>query len=89
MVEPILALDDIYLCCEKMSIKCFNLGSCYCGYTGCGAVFCDITIECGEMVWDNFGTNVSSLPNIGPFRFDWDKVVEDLRKKRNIHRASY
>ncbi len=88
LVEPILALDDIYYQCETMSFKCFYIGSCSCGYTGCSAVFCDIILEYGEMVWENFGTRESSLPHIGPFRFDWDQVVEDLRKARDDHRTT-
>ena len=87
LAGPILALDDIYLQSEAVSIESLFLGSCSCGYTGCSAVFCDVRIEHGEMVWQNFGTNQpSSLPHVGPFRFDWDEVVTDLREKRNAHR---
>jgi hypothetical protein len=89
LAGPILALDDIYLQCETVSIECLYLGSCACGYTGCGAVFCDVKLAYGEMVWQNFGTNEpSSLPHIGPFRFDWDQVVKDLQKARDAHRTT-
>ncbi|MGB3623669.1 MAG: hypothetical protein WBA20_20160 [Ketobacter sp.] len=87
LAVPLLALDDIYLQCESILIECFYLGSCGCGFTGCGAVMCDIKLEYGEMVWENFRTSgPSSLPHIGPFIFNWDQVVENLRKARDAHK---
>lgn len=83
LVDPILALDEICLKAETVRLDYFIVASCGCGFTGCGAVTCNVTLEFGEMVWEDFssGSSSPSLP-IGPFRFDWDQVVRDLRKAR-------
>ena len=90
LVDPILALDEIYSYCECVSMEYFNLASCTCGYTGCGSVGCDIKLEYGHMTWSNFrNSGGQAVPHIGPFTFDWDQVIEDLRRARDAHRASF
>ncbi|WDI30577.1 hypothetical protein PUV54_11490 [Hyphococcus flavus] len=89
LADPILALDDISLLCESAVLKCFNLASCRCGFTGCSAVVCDITLEFGEMIWSNFLTSgPEALPHIGPFRFDLEQVSTDLKAARKQHQST-
>jgi hypothetical protein len=89
---PILALDEIRENCESVSIEFFKLGTRSVGlleeFLDVG---CDVEmLHYSELTWSNFrDSRGRALPHIGPFRFDFDQVLKDLRQARDAYRASY
>lgn len=80
LFTPLVALEYMETYSETLTAVGFYLGSCSCGFTACGGVSCTIEIEFGEMVWRDFENNSERLPHVGPFKFDFDRVMEEIRK---------